>query len=90
MDQKLQLNVVPMTKMVELCAPTFNYSKVERQKAETKQSIMGMFPQLGRHFKRLGLPPKVRNWTEHECLRRIGKGIGDEWDVCRWAVSSRS
>jgi phosphatidylinositol 4-kinase type 2 len=58
-DQKLQLNVVPKTKVVRLAAPTFNYSKLDRYKAKKKQEIMDAYPQVGRKFKRLGLEPKV-------------------------------
>lgn len=59
-DQKLQLNVVPKTKVVRLAAPTFNYSKMDRAKADTKRRIMDRYPTIGRKFHRIGLPPKVR------------------------------
>lgn len=59
-DSKLQLNVVPKTKVVRLAGPTFNYSKIDRYKAKKKAEIMDKYPQVGRKFKRLGLSPKVK------------------------------
>uniref|UniRef100_A0A914VID1 Phosphatidylinositol 4-kinase type 2 n=2 Tax=Plectus sambesii TaxID=2011161 RepID=A0A914VID1_9BILA len=58
-DQKLQLNIVPKTRVVRLAAPTFNYSRLDRTKARTKQSIMDRYPHIGRRFNRIGLPPKL-------------------------------
>ncbi|CDW60257.1 Phosphatidylinositol 4-kinase type 2-beta [Trichuris trichiura] len=58
-DQKLNLNIVPRTKVVRLAAPTFNYSRIDHAKAQTKQRIMDKYPNIGRHFHRLGLPPKI-------------------------------
>ncbi|XP_013399472.1 phosphatidylinositol 4-kinase type 2-beta isoform X2 [Lingula anatina] len=57
-DQKLQLNVVPKTKVVRLASETFNYSAIDRAKSRTKRNIQERFPELGRHFHRIGLPPK--------------------------------
>ncbi|KRX98740.1 Phosphatidylinositol 4-kinase type 2-beta [Trichinella pseudospiralis] len=58
-DEKLQLHVVPKTKVVRLAAPTFNYSRIDHAKAQTKQHIMEKYPNIGRHFHRLGLPRKI-------------------------------
>ncbi|KFD69151.1 hypothetical protein M514_02969 [Trichuris suis] len=58
-DQKLNLNIVPRTKVVRLAAPTFNYSRIDHAKAQTKQRIMDKYPNIGRRFHRLGLPPKI-------------------------------
>ncbi|KRZ95925.1 Phosphatidylinositol 4-kinase type 2-beta [Trichinella sp. T8] len=58
-DEKLQLHVVPKTKVVRLAAPTFNYSRIDHAKAQTKQRIMEKYPNIGRHFHRLGLPRKI-------------------------------
>lgn len=58
-DQKLNLNVVPKTRIVQLAAPTFNYSRIDRAKAETKQRIMEKYPYIGRRFHRLGLMAKI-------------------------------
>ncbi|KAL7077920.1 hypothetical protein ACQ4LE_003439 [Meloidogyne hapla] len=57
-DQKLGLNVVPKTAVVSLAAPTFNYSRVDRAMARTKERIRDRYPDIGRHFRRIGLPPK--------------------------------
>uniref|UniRef100_A0A914GRZ5 Phosphatidylinositol 4-kinase type 2 n=1 Tax=Globodera rostochiensis TaxID=31243 RepID=A0A914GRZ5_GLORO len=57
-DQKLGLNVVPRTAIVALAAPTFNYGRIDRTVTSTKEQIARNYPDLGRHFKRIGLPPK--------------------------------
>ncbi|KAH7718036.1 Protein ZC8.6 [Aphelenchoides avenae] len=57
-DQKLGLNIVPKTAVVELAAPTFNYSRLDRAKARGKERVRQRFPDLARRFRRLGLPPK--------------------------------
>jgi len=58
-DQKLKLNVVPVTKVVWLTAKTFSYSKIDRATANSKQRIYNQFPTIGRHFHRIGLKRKV-------------------------------
>lgn len=58
-DKKLGLNVVPTTAVVELAAPTFYYGRIDRAKARTKERIQSRYPDLGRRFHRIGLPPKV-------------------------------
>ncbi|KAG8179007.1 hypothetical protein JTE90_014010 [Oedothorax gibbosus] len=56
-DQKLQLNIVPKTKVVRLTSETFNYSAIDRAKSRSKINLLQRFPNL--HFNRIGLPPKV-------------------------------
>ncbi|ESP00418.1 hypothetical protein LOTGIDRAFT_140716 [Lottia gigantea] len=58
-DQKLFLNIVPKTKVVKLASKTFNYNAFDRTKASAKQNLYENVPAVGKHFKRLGLPPKV-------------------------------
>uniref|UniRef100_T1IIS3 Phosphatidylinositol 4-kinase type 2 n=1 Tax=Strigamia maritima TaxID=126957 RepID=T1IIS3_STRMM len=58
-DQKLQLNIVPKTKVVKLASETFNYLPLDRAKARAKKNVSGRFPTIGRRFHRIGLPPKV-------------------------------
>lgn len=58
-DRKLQLNIVPNTKVVKLASDTFNYSAIDRAKSRTKHSIMTKVPAVGKKFHRLGLPPKT-------------------------------
>ena len=58
-DQKLGLDVVPNTKVVRLASETFNYLRIDREKARAKRVVSERFPKVGRHFHRLGLPPKV-------------------------------
>ena len=50
---------MPKTKVIRLAAPTFNYSRLDRAKADTKKRIAEQYPQIGRHFHRIGLSPKV-------------------------------
>lgn len=57
-DAKLGLNVVPKTAIVSLAAPTFNYSRMDRAMTRTKERIRDRYPDIGRHFRRIGLPPK--------------------------------
>jgi phosphatidylinositol 4-kinase type 2 len=57
-DQKLGLNVVPKTAVVAFAAPTFNYNAFDRAKARTKERIRSRYPDLGRRFRRVGLPLK--------------------------------
>lgn len=45
--------------MVRLTSPTLNYSAIDRAKSLTKQNVSNRFPSVGRHFNRIGLPPKV-------------------------------
>lgn len=58
-DKKLQLGVVPKTRVVKLYSKTFNYSAIDRAKARTKRNVSERFPKVGKHFNRIGLPPKV-------------------------------
>ena len=62
-DEKLGLNVVPKTKVVRLASDTFNYLRIDREKARAKKMVSEHFPKVGRHFHRLGLPPKVRIYS---------------------------
>ncbi|KAA0198278.1 Phosphatidylinositol 4-kinase type 2-beta [Fasciolopsis buskii] len=72
-DERLKLNVVPKTKVVRLVSESFNYSAVDRAKSRTKQHVASRFPELGRHFHRLGLPPKVSKSVlpPHPCMPQI-------------------
>ncbi|XP_066277993.1 phosphatidylinositol 4-kinase type 2-alpha-like [Branchiostoma lanceolatum] len=59
-DLKLQLNVVPKTRVVKLASETFNYNAADRAISRTKKSLSERFPdKIGRHIHRVGLPPKV-------------------------------
>ncbi|KAF8355942.1 hypothetical protein PRIPAC_97565 [Pristionchus pacificus] len=58
-DRKLGLDVVPTTGIIKLAAPTFNYSRIDRAKARTKERIYTRYPDLGRRFKTVGLPDKA-------------------------------
>jgi phosphatidylinositol 4-kinase type 2 len=57
-DSKLNLNIVPKTRVVKLVSETFNYPRIDRQKARMKRAIMEQFPNVGLRFNRIGLPPK--------------------------------
>ncbi|KAG7485887.1 phosphatidylinositol 4-kinase type 2-alpha [Solea senegalensis] len=58
-DQKLELNIVPRTKMVYLASETFNYSAIDRVKSRGKKLALEKVPKVGQRFHRIGLPPKV-------------------------------
>ena len=45
--------------VVKLSSRTFNYNAIDRAKSSTKKNIQEHFPQVGRRFRRIGLPPKV-------------------------------
>lgn len=48
------------SQVVKLVSQTFNYPRIDRQKARVKRAIMEQFPTVGMRFNRVGLPPKVR------------------------------
>ncbi|KAL2083103.1 hypothetical protein ACEWY4_020876 [Coilia grayii] len=58
-DQRLQLNIVPKTRVVYLASETFNYSAIDRVKVKGKRLAMEKVPKVGQRFHRIGLPPKV-------------------------------
>lgn len=58
-DKKLNLGLVPKTKVVRLFSETFNYSAIDRAKSRTKKNVNERFPKVGKRFNRIGLPPKV-------------------------------
>jgi len=63
-DGKLGLNVVPKTKVVKLASETFNYLRIDVEKARAKKVVSEHFPKVGRKFRRIGLPPKVGSFQE--------------------------
>lgn len=56
-DQKLNLNIVPKTHVVRLVSETFNYPRIDRQKARIKKTIKERIPAA--RFNRMSLPPKT-------------------------------
>lgn len=56
-DQKLNLNIVPKTRVVSLVSETFNYPRLARQKARLKKTIKERYPAA--KFNRMSLPPKT-------------------------------
>lgn len=56
-DQKLKLNIVPKTRVVRLVSETFNYPRIDRQKAKLKRTIKEHYPSA--RFNRMTLPPKT-------------------------------
>lgn len=56
-DQKLNLNIVPKTRVVRLVSETFNYPRIDRQKARIKKTIKERIPAA--RFNRMTLPPKT-------------------------------
>ncbi|KAF7994790.1 hypothetical protein HCN44_004262 [Aphidius gifuensis] len=78
-DRKLGLGVVPNTRVIKLVSKTFNYPRIDIQKARMKQVIMDQFPAVGSQFKRLGLPPKIGSFQ----LFMDGYKDADYW-LRRW------
>ncbi|XP_062311839.1 phosphatidylinositol 4-kinase type 2-alpha [Osmerus eperlanus] len=58
-DQRLELNIVPRTRVVHLASETFNYSAIDRVKSRGKKLALEKVPKVGQRFHRIGLPPKV-------------------------------
>uniref|UniRef100_A0A8K9XXZ2 Phosphatidylinositol 4-kinase type 2 n=1 Tax=Oncorhynchus mykiss TaxID=8022 RepID=A0A8K9XXZ2_ONCMY len=58
-DTRLGLGVVPKTKAVYLVSETFHYNTIDRAKSRGKKYALEMVPKVGRHFHRVGLPPKL-------------------------------
>ncbi|KAM4607800.1 phosphatidylinositol 4-kinase type 2-alpha-like [Polymixia lowei] len=58
-DQKLELNIVPKTKVLYLASETFNYNAIDRVKSRGKRLALEKVPKVGQRFHRIGLPPKV-------------------------------
>ncbi|XP_068153898.1 phosphatidylinositol 4-kinase type 2-alpha isoform X1 [Drosophila tropicalis] len=56
-DRKLNLDVVPKTRVVRLVAESFNYARIDRQKAKLKKRIKEHYPSA--HFNRMSLPLKT-------------------------------
>ncbi|XP_017082225.1 phosphatidylinositol 4-kinase type 2-alpha isoform X2 [Drosophila eugracilis] len=56
-DRKLNLGVVPKTRVVRLVAESFNYARIDRQKAKLKKRIKEHYPSA--HFNRMSLPLKT-------------------------------
>ena len=46
-------------KVVWLAAESFFYGQIDRATTKAKRSMSERFPEIGRKFHRLGLPPKV-------------------------------
>lgn len=58
-DQFFRLNVVPMTKVVQLSSPSFYYSKVTRLADQAIRNASGKFPDIIGKRVRQGLPLKT-------------------------------
>jgi len=67
--------LVLLLQIVRLASETFNYNAIDRAKSVTKKNITEKFPQIGRRFNRLGLPPKV-------CALCFGIPVTVLHDVC--------
>jgi len=58
-DQKLGLDIVPLTNVAWIASDSFNYSKSARNKSLMKSEINRRYPAIGAKFHRLGLKPKI-------------------------------
>lgn len=59
-DTKLNLQIVPKTRVVRLVSKSFNYPRIDRQKARIKRQIKERVPAA--KFKRMTLPPKTGSY----------------------------
>lgn len=58
MDQKLELNFVPGTKVACLASETFDHSAIDRVRSRGKRLALQKVPKVGQQFNRI-VPPKV-------------------------------
>lgn len=79
-DQKLNLNIVPKTRVVRLVSETFNYPRIDRQKAKIKKTIKEHYPSA--RFNRMSLPPKV-NISQNRLLKRLNIYFIDDFLFCQ-------
>lgn len=82
-DEKLGLALVPKTKVVLLSSESFNYMRLDREKSRAKKMVYEKFPTVGKHFHRLGLPPKAGSFQ----IFVSGYKGAEEW-LRRFASSS--
>ena len=71
---------------MRLASETFNYTAIDRAKSRAKKNINDKIPEIGRHFHRLGLRPKVNlNCKIHRIsieLNQFVVAAGLSADVC--------
>ena len=72
--------------MVKLASDTFNYTRIDREKAHLKQMVSERFPKVGRKFHRLGLPPKVSS----SLSRQHPMGTQSPWKSPRIKTSGKN
>ena len=63
-------------KVVWLAAESFYYGQLDRAATKAKRSMSERFPEIGRKFHRLGLPPKV-TFVNHGSMEHTGVN----WDA---------
>lgn len=76
MDQKLELNFVPGTKVAYLASETFDHSAIDRVRSRGKRLALQKVPKVGQQFNRI-VPPKVgsfqlfvEGYKDADCWRR--------------------
>ena len=66
--------------VVKLASDTFNYTRFDREKTRAKKIVSERFPNVGRHFHRIGLPRKVGSFQTFvevgEGWQYVGEGSG--------------
>lgn len=69
----IHVNIFYHLQVVKLASETFNYSAIDRAKSKTKKNVAERFPEIGRKFHRLGLPPKVMKQKDLiNCIFSVG------------------
>lgn len=63
-----------------MASDTFNYTRFDREKTRAKKIVSERFPNVGRHFHRIGLPRKVGSFQTFvevgEGWQYVGEGSG--------------
>ncbi|KAJ8934647.1 hypothetical protein NQ314_013246 [Rhamnusium bicolor] len=67
--------------VVKLVSETFNYLRIDRQKARVKRAIMEQFPNVGLRFNRIGLPPKANYWLRRFEGEPLPTGIAQKFQL---------
>jgi len=85
-DEKLNLKIVPKTRVVKLSADSFNYLAIDRVKSRTKQNLSHRFPNM--RFDRIGLPPKVISCPDKTLFYSLQKKTSICLPLLDWFVSN--
>ena len=63
---QIEIGFICSKQVVRLSSVTFNYSKIDIQKARAKKAVSARFPNVAKRFMKMGLPRKVKNQKRFE------------------------